>query len=136
MKDLHNIIKPVRVLSPAAAGTTGTKTGQIVDMAGFGSVEFIIASGAQTTTGITVTPVVKSGSATNALTSCADTVLLGTEAEAAADLAGAAGANAVTKIGYSGKDRYVQCSLVVAGAATGIYSVTAIKGSPRKQPTT
>lgn len=134
MKDLHNVITPVRVRSPAAAGTTGTKAGVVVDLAGYESCEFIIQSGAQTTEGITVTPIVKSGSATGSLSAVADAQLLGTEAEAAAVLAGAAGANQVARIGYIGSDRYVTCDLVVAGAATGIYGVVCVKGSPRKSP--
>lgn len=136
MKDLHNIIKPVVVRGPAAAGTTGLKAGTVIDTAGFESCEFVVSSGAQSNAGITVTPVIKSGSATGSLASCADTELLGTEAAVAAVLAGAAGANKVAKIGYIGADRYVTCDLVVAGAATGIYGVSAILGGPRKAPTT
>lgn len=136
MKDLHNTIKPVRVISPISPAATGTISGQVIDMAGFESIEFLIANGAQTTTGITVTPVIKSGSATNALASCADSVLLGSEAAAAALLSGATGSNASAKIGYIGNDRYVTCDLVVAGAATGVHGVIGVKGSPRKSPTT
>ena len=135
MTDLHNIIQPVRVRSPAVAGTTGTKAGQVIDMAGFESIEFIIANGAQGSS-VTVTPVIKSGSATGSLASCADSELLGTEAAAAALLAGAGGANAVAKIGYIGSDRYVTCDLIIGGAATGVHSVVGIQGGPRKAPTT
>lgn len=133
MKDLHNNIAPVRVISPISPAATGAISGQVIDLAGFESCEFLIQSGAQTTTGITVTPVIKSGSATGSLASCADSVLLGTEAAAALD--GAAGANGVSRVGYIGGDRYVTCDLVVTGAATGVYGVTAVKGSPRKSPT-
>jgi hypothetical protein len=131
-KDIHNSIAAVRVISPISPAATGTIAGQVIDMANFNSCEFVIQSGAQTTGGITVTPVVKSGSATGALTAVADANLLGTEAAAALD--GAAGANGVTKIGYVGNDRYVTCDLVVTGAATGVYAVSAVKGSPRKAP--
>jgi len=91
-----------------------------------------VAAGAQTTTGVTVTPIVKSGTATGALTAEADENLIGTEAAAA--LSGTAGANSQSKIGYKGSNRYVSCDLVVAGAATGVYSVVCVQGDPIKGP--
>lgn len=134
MSDIYSNVKVTRVYGPVAAGTTGTKTGAVIDTAGYRSTTFVIGSGAQTTTGITVTPVVKSGSATGSLASCSDTVLQNTEAAAASTLAGSAGANKRAKIGYIGSDRYVSCNLVVAGAATGVYYIDAIQSDAIKAP--
>lgn len=133
-RDLYNNIEPEVVRAPAAAGTTGTKTGSVIDLAGYDGCTFIISSGAQTTTGITVTPVVKEGAVTGTLTSVADANLLNTEALAAAVLAGATGASKVAKIGYKGSSRYVSCDLVVTGAATGLYGITCIRSHPKKAP--
>lgn len=132
MKDFHNGANDVRVISPHSPAATGTISGQVIDMSGYRAIEFTLAAGAQTTTGITVTPIVKSGSATGSLTSCADTVLLGTEAGAA--LSGTAGANGTSKIGYIGSDRYVTCDLVVTAAATGLYSITGMQYAAIKKP--
>jgi len=130
--DLYNNVKVTRVISPVSPSATGTITGQVIDTSAYRSTLFTIAAGAQTTTGITVTPVVLSGSATGSLASCAASELLGTEAAAALD--GTAGANGVSKIGYIGVDRYTRCDLIVTGAATGVYSVTAEQGDAIKGP--
>ena len=131
-RDLHNNVKVTRAISPVSPSATGTITGQVIDRANYEDLEFVIAAGAQTTTGITVTPVIADGSATSSLTSCADSVLLGTEAAAALD--GTAGANGVSKIGYKGSNRYVRCNLVVTAAASGVYSVTAVQSGAKKSP--
>lgn len=139
MKDLHHNIKTERVISPVSPSATGVISGQPVDLNGFESCEFIIAAGAQTTTGITVVPVVKDGAATGSLASSADSELIGSVAtgqEAAANLSGTAGANGVKRLGYKGNSRYVTCNLAVGGAATGVYSVTAVLSGARKAPVT
>jgi hypothetical protein len=134
MKDLHNNIKVARVISPISPSATGTISGQPVDLNGFEKCEFVIAAGAQTTTGITATPIVKEGAATGSLSAVADADLLGTEAAAALD--GTAGANNQSNVGYKGNSRYATCDLVVAGAATGVYSVVAVLSGARKAPVT
>lgn len=133
-QDLHNNIKVTTAVAPYNPSATGTTTGAIIDRAGYENLEFAISSGAQTTTGITVTPVIKHGSVTGTLTSAADTDLFSTEAVAAAVIAGSAGASKVTKIGYKGTSRYVQCNLILAGATTGYYSAVAILSGARKAP--
>jgi len=135
-QDLHNNMVPKKVIAPISPAATGTISGTVIDTKNFDSLEFVIMAGAQTTTGITVTPVIKSGTVTGTLTSEADANLIGTEAAAAALLAGASGAAGVAKIGYKGSNRYVTCDLVVTAAASGVYSVGAMKGHPRKAPQT
>lgn len=130
--DLYNSIKVTRVISPVSPAATGTISGVAVDTSGYRSHTFIIAAGAQTTTGITAVPVVVEGSATGSLTSVAASDLLGTEAAAA--VSGTAGANGVKKIGYIGSARYISVNLPVTAAATGVYSVTCVQSDPLKAP--
>ena len=130
--DRYSNIKTTRAISPISPAATGTITGQVIDTAGFRSNTFVIAAGAQTTTGITVTPVVLSGTVTGTLVSAADDDLLGTEA--AAVLSGTAGANGQTKIGYTGTNRYIRLDLIVLSAASGVYSAVCVQGDAVKAP--
>lgn len=132
MRDLHNNVKVVQVIAPQSPSATGVLAGTAVDMTGFETCEFVAQSGAQTTTGLTVVPVVSEGEATGSLAPVADADLIG--AEAAANLSGTAGANSASKIGYKGNAKYATCSLAIAGAATGLYSVVAVLGGARKSP--
>lgn len=130
--DSKNNFKVTKVIGPISPSATGTITGTVVDTATYRSNTFIIEAGLQTTTGITVTPVVLSGTATGSLASAADSTLIGTEAAAA--LSGTAGASGRKKIGYIGSNRYVRCDLIVTAAASGVYSVTLLQGDPIKSP--
>ena len=130
--DLYNNIKVSPVIAPVSPAATGTISGTVVDTSAFRTNTFVISAGAQTTTGITVTPVVKSGTATGSTASAAADELLGTEAGAALD--GTGGASSSTKIGYIGTNRYITCDLVVTAAATGVYSVQLVQSDPIKAP--
>lgn len=130
--DSKSSMKITKVIGPISPSATGTITGTVVDTASFRSNTFIIEAGLQTTTSITVTPVVLSGTATNSLASAAASELIGTEAAAA--LSGTAGASGRTTIGYIGSNRYVRCDLIVTSAATGVYSVSLAQGDPIKLP--
>ena len=132
MKDLYNDVKVSTVISPHSPAATGTISGTVIDTANFANITFTIASGLQTSTDVTVTPIIMSGTVTGTLTSAAAADIIGTEASAALD--GTAGASSVSKIGYKGVNRYVSCDLLVATAATGLYSVTALQGGARKKP--
>jgi hypothetical protein len=138
MKDLHNNIKEVRVLSPIALTTTLAAGAKVVDLAGYQGCEFVISVGTRTTTTATVTPIVKEGSVTGTLTSVADSDLLGTEAlatiGAAGTLVSGTHKNAVKRIGYVGSKRYVTCIPNPAGSTSFIGSVTAILGKPTNAP--
>lgn len=134
MIDRHNGMKVTQVIKPHSPAATGTITGAVIDTATHRSLEFVINSGDITTTGTTVTPVVKHGTATDSLASAADADLFGTEAAVAALLAGTAGDEVAVRIGYRGKNRYVNLDLVVAGAATGNYGVVAIQQDAMKNP--
>jgi len=136
--DLHNSIKQVVSILPTTLGATGVISGAIHDRQGYGGVEFLPMYGAVTTTGTVVTVIVKAGDTTGALTSVADSELIGTEALASL-LAGArvagTGKEVAKRIGYIGPQRYVQISLNGTGTTSaGIVAATAILFNPSIVP--
>lgn len=136
--DLHNNIKQVQAIIPAAIGANATKTGAIIDRQNYGGVEFVIDYGSVTTTGSVVTIVCKEGDVTGTLTSVADTDLLGTETLASL-LAGArvagTGKEVSKRLGYKGIKRYVQLSAVQTGTTSvGCISATALLFNPNLAP--
>jgi len=139
IKDLHNNVRTVTIISPLAIGANATKSGLVKDRQGYGGVEFIASYGAVTTTGSIVTLVVKEGDVTGTMTSVADTDLLGTEALASL-LAGARAAGTgkeVTKrVGYKGNKRYVTVDAVQTGVTSvGVVGVVGVLHSPYNAPT-
>ena len=132
MRDLHNNIKAEVALNTAAISTDTTTAGNIIDMQGFGSVEFIIQSG--TLTDGAYTPLVEDGDVANLsdAAAVADANLLGTEAAAAFALADD---DAVKKIGYIGNKRYVRLSIVSTATTTGgTLSAISIKHNSADKP--
>jgi len=138
MKDLKTNIKVQRVISPVAAGTTGTgQVGKIIDRQGYEGVTLIYDYGAITATNATFTPVVKHGDVTGTMTSVADADLLGTEA-AAGIAAGARTSgstkNVSKKLGYVGGKRYVSSNIVNTATAGTPVACTAILSHPADAP--
>ena len=138
--DLHNNVKQVQAIIPAAIGANATKTGAIIDRQNYGGVEFVIDYGSVTTTGSIVTIVCKEGDVTGTLTSVADADLLGTEALASL-LAGArvagTGKEVSKRLGYIGTKRYVQLSAVQTGTTSvGCIAATALLFNPSVAPIT
>lgn len=138
INELHNNIDHLRIVGPVAIGANATVAGKVIDRAGFGGVEFVTSYGAIVTTGTVVTVVVKEGDATGAMTSVADTDLLGTEA-LASRLGGATtsgtGANVGKRIGYKGTKRYVSVDMVKTGTTSvGCMAVSAILFNPGTAP--
>lgn len=138
-RDIHNNLGAVRVIAPVAVGTTGTgQTGKIIDRAGYGAIEFVIAYGAITATAAVFTVTVKEGDVTGTLTSVADADLLGSEANAgiaaAATRTSGASKNVVKRVGYRGLKRYVQCNVKSTATAGTPIAVTALLGRPATLP--
>lgn len=132
MKDLHNSIKVITAITPAAVGTSGIAGGQLsaaIDRQGYESVEFAFnysTAGASTDQ---IVPVVYEGdTATGSFTSVADDDLLGTEEPHVLTAAGAG------KIGYTGGKRYLKLRLYGVGHATGTVGAVAILGNPAIAP--
>ena len=137
--ELHNNVKQVLAIIPAAIGANATKTGNIIDRQGYGGVEFLVSYGSITTTGTVVTLVVKEGDVTGTLTSVADADLIGTETLAsllAATPRTAGTTKEVSKrVGYKGLKRYVQLSAVQTGVTSvGCVAATALLFSPAIAP--
>lgn len=138
MNELHSNIKQVQAIIPAAIGANATKTGPVIDRAGYGGVEFIAAYGSVTTTGTVATLVIKEGDVTGTMTSAADADLLGTEALAslaAGTRVAGTGKEVTKRVGYKGTKRYVQALVVQTGVTSvGCVSVDAILFNPSTAP--
>ncbi len=139
MFDLHNNIDATVVVESVAIGTTGTgQTGGIIDLQGYGGVEFVLNYGAITATDAVFTVVIKEGDVTGTLTSVADADLLGTEL-----LAGVAATTPRTdgtsekvckRVGYKGAKRYVQANVSSTVTAGTPVSISAVLHSPHVAP--
>jgi hypothetical protein len=139
-QDLHNNVKVLRVISPVAAGTTGTgKTGVIIDRLGYGGVEFIVDVGTITATNATITTTMLEGSVTGTMTSVADADMLGTEVlasvAAAATRTSGTSKNVSKRLGYKGTKRYVTVKVVPTVTATTPIAVTAVLFNAAVLPT-
>lgn len=137
--ELHNNVKQVLAIIPAAIGANATKTGNIIDRQGYGGVEFLVSYGSVTTTGSVVTLIAKEGDVTGTMTSVADADLIGTEVLAsllAATPRTAGSTKEVSKrLGYKGTKRYVQLLAVQTGVTSvGCISATALLFSPAIAP--
>ena len=135
MRDLHNNIKVVRAITPAAVGTTGIAGGQlsgVLDRRGYEAVEFVISHGTAGVTSDTTTVIVyECATSDGSFTSVADANLLGTEAAAglpaeATSRTSGVGKNIATKVGYIGTKRFLKIRLYGIGHATGLVSANAV----------
>lgn len=142
MKDFHNNMTHSRVIDPIAIGANATKSGRVIDRAGYDGVEFLAAYGAVTTTGTIVTLVCQEGDVTGTLTSVADADLLGTEILASLPVQATArtsgvGKNVTKRLGYKGSKRYVTVNAVGTGTTSvGCVAVSALLLAPNIAPTT
>ena len=130
-RDLHSNVQAAVALDAAAISTDTTTVGNIIDTAGFESIEFIGLS--KTITDGTYTLKIEDGD-DSGLSDAADvdsTLILGSLfAFAAAD------DDAVLRTGCISKKRYIRASIVSASTTTGvdIMSVIAIQGHPKTGP--
>lgn len=134
--DLHNNIYPKRGLSPVAAVTDNTAfVSQIVDTAGFDSVEFVILTGSLADVDATFTVLFEDGAAANLSDNAAvaDDYLLGTEALAGFTFAAD---DKVFKIGYIGTKRYCRVTITPANNTGNAFIAGVwLLGHPRTAPT-
>lgn len=135
MRDLHNNIAIKRAISPVSVADTTAQVSQIIDRAGFGALEFVIATGSIADADATFTVLVEDGDAPNLsdASAVADTGLLGTEVLAAFQFDDD---NECRKIGYIGNKRYVRLTITpVNNASAALLSAVAILGRPFSTPT-
>lgn len=130
--DLHNNVKTQIARNFAAITTDTTTAGSVIDLKGYGSCEFVIASGTLTDGAYAI--LIEDGDASNLsdAAAVADTYLLGTES--AAGFA-ATDDNTVKKIGYVGSKRYVRLSIVSTSTTSGgTIGAVAVLGNPDNPP--
>ena len=137
-RDLHNNVDIVAVINPITVGTTGTgRTGSVIDVRGYDSVELAINYGAITATAATFTVTVLEGDVTGTMTSVADADLLGTESAAglaAATRTDCSTENVSKRIGYIGSKRYLRADVKSTATAGTPVSVNAILARPHRAP--
>ncbi len=134
--DLHSYIKPIRAISPVSVADNTAAVSQIIDMKGFGSLEFVIAAGSLADADATFTVLVEHGDVSTLSDAAAvpDAFLLGTEADASFDFSAD---DSVRKIGYAGNKRYVRLTITPASnASAALIAAVAILGHPAMLPTT
>jgi len=131
-QDIHNNIKVVNCITPAAVGTTGIAGGKLsaaIDRKGYNSAEFVFQSGTSASVADTITPLVYEGDTTNgSFTSVANADLLGTETAITLTTV------AARKIGYKGNKRYLKLRLYGTGTATAVVAASAILSTPEAAP--
>lgn len=137
MKDLHNKLHFVPLITPVAARTDNTAiVSAIIDRKGFESLELVIVTGANTDANATFAVLVEDGdnSALSDNAAVADTQLLGTEAVAGFTFADD---GECRKIGYAGDKRYVRVTVTPTGNDSGniFLAGVAVLGNAGSSPT-
>lgn len=130
--DLHNNVKTQIARNFVAITSNTTSAGSIIDLKGYGSCEFVIASGTLTDGAYAI--LIEDGAASDLSDNAAvaDDYLLGTEAAAAF---AATDDNTVKKIGYVGSKRYVRLSIVSTSVTSGgIIGAVAVLGKADNAP--
>lgn len=137
-RDLHNNIKVVRAIAPVAVGTTGVgQTGKIIDTAGYEGVEVLASYGSITATNAAFTFTLKEGDTTGAMTSVADSDLLGLEANMVPGTGARTSGttkNVTKRIGYAGTKRYIQPFIKSTVTAATPVSAVALLSHPHSAP--
>lgn len=134
MRDLMNQIHIKRAISPVSVADNTAQTGEVVDLQGYDSCTFVIATGsiadADATFAVEVQECDTSG---GTYTAVADANLVGTEALAGFQFDDD---NECRKIGYIGSKRYVKLVITPSGnASAALLSAVAVLGHPNRSPT-
>jgi hypothetical protein len=134
-KDLHNNIKVSQAIAPAAAHSDNTVvTSNIIDTAGYESVEFQFNIGTIADTDATFTVSMEDGDdsgLTDAAAVSSD-FILGSTTDASFSQAKQ---TSTTKVGYVGHKRYVRVKITPANNSSAAYfDALAVLGNPRFAP--
>lgn len=136
LRSLMAKLKISKILSPVAVSASVDLTG--IDNAGFGSLMFLVATGAFAYDGTNkITIKVQHSDTDSAYADVADGDIYNAEtpASAIAKVLDAAGdAEAVHAIHYLGEKRFVRLTFTEGGTCTGIIGVEAIQGHPQQMP--
>lgn len=136
MRDLFNNIHPLRGISPQDAVTNNTAfVSEIIDMQGYQSLTWLIATGSLADADATFVVLVEDGDIANLSDNVAvsDDLLLGTELLAGFTFTHD---NKTRKIGYVGHKRYVRLTITPANNTGDVYlAAIAVLGHPTLRPT-
>lgn len=135
MRDLHNNIHPLRVISPVSVADNTAQVGQIIDRQGYHSLEYIISTGSIADADATFAVLLEESddSGMSGATAVADADLIGTEALAAFQFDDD---NETRKLGYKGHKRYTRLTITPsANASAALLSAVAVLGHPASAPT-
>ena len=135
MKDLLNLVHPVRGISPVSVADNTAVVGAIVDRQGFESLTFLIAMGSIADADATFAVSLEHGNAADLSDTAAVTSadLVGTRALAGFTFADD---NETRKVGYVGAKRYTRLTITPTGnAAAALVSAIALLGHPAQVPT-
>lgn len=128
--DLHNNVNDVHALNHQTISTNTTTVGDIIDTAGYESIEFLIQSATITDGVYTVKLEDGDDSGLSDAADVSSELVLGSlPAHVAAD------DNVVKRVGCISKKRYVRLSLVSTGTTTGgALGAVAVQGHPHSKP--
>lgn len=124
LRDIHNETEQKNALDNQVIASDTTTVGEIIDMRGFESLEFLMLMG--TLTDGDYLPLIEHGDDSGLSDAAAvpDGQLLGTEAGAA--FTADTDDNKVSKIGYRGDKRFVRLSIVSTNFGTGGATLGAV----------
>lgn len=126
-KDLHNRVYPKTLFPPIAAQTNSNtaRVSNIIDTAGYESLELVLINGTNTDANATFAVLVEDGdnSALSDNAAVDDAHLLGTEALAAFTFAND---DICRKIGYLGTKRYVRVTVTPTGNDAGDWFMAGV----------
>lgn len=134
-RDLHNHIKVSRAISPVSVADNTAQVSEIIDTAGYESLELVILTGTLGDAAATFTVLLEDGDDPDLGddgAAVADTFLLGTEAAASFDQADD---DTTFKLGYVGSKRYVRATITPADNATAsLLAACWVQSHARHQP--
>lgn len=135
MRDLHNNIHVLRVISPVSVADNTAQVGQIIDRLGYHSLEYLIATGSIADADATFAVLLEESddSGMSGATAVADADLIGTEALAGFQFDDD---NETRKLGYKGNKRYTRLTITPsANASAAVLCAVAVLGHPGSAPT-
>ena len=135
MRDQANNIHPIRAISPVVLTDSTAAVSEIIDLQGFQSLTFVIATGTLADADATFTVLLEEGDEANLsdAAAVADEDMVGNEALASFTFADD---DETRKLGYLGHKRYVRLTITPANnTGNAPISAVAILGHPQSAPT-
>lgn len=132
MKDLHNDINAVQVLTPVAITDNTARVGTVVSNIGYDAVEYIINIGTLADADATFTVLLEDSDDNVTYAPVVDDFLLGTESAASFTFDND---DEVRRLGYNGSKDYTRITITPANnTGSAVFGVVAIQGAPIHAP--